>query len=145
MGNLKSIKEVADMFGITTDTIRYYEQVGVIPTITRGENGYRQFTTQDINWVFLAKSLRSAGVSIESLIQFTLLSQVKGDERLAQKDILKEQLVEVDLKLEEMMSVRNLLQYKIDTYDEHIARINEESKSNERVEELWNQSFRVKN
>lgn len=145
MGNLKSIKEVADMFGITTDTIRYYEQVGVIPTITRGENGYRQFTTQDINWVFLAKSLRSAGVSIESLIQFTLLSQVEGDERLAQKDILKEQLVEVDLKLEEMMSVRNLLQYKIDTYDEHIARINEESKSNERVEELWNQSFRVKN
>lgn len=145
MGNLKSIKEVADMFGITTDTIRYYEQVGVIPTITRGENGYRQFTTQDINWVFLAKSLRSAGVSIESLIQFTLLSQVEGDERLAQKDILKEQLVEVDSKLEEMMSVRNLLQYKIDTYDEHIARINEESKSNERVEELWNQSFRVKN
>jgi len=145
VGNLKSIKEVADMFGITTDTIRYYEQVGVIPTITRGENGYRQFTTQDINWVFLAKSLRSAGVSIESLIQFTLLSQVEGDERLAQKDILKEQLVEVDLKLEEMMSVRNLLQYKIDTYDEHIARINEESKSNERVEELWNQSFRVKN
>lgn len=144
MGNLKSIKEVADMFGITTDTIRYYEQVGVIPTITRGENGYRQFTTQDINWVFLAKSLRSAGVSIESLIQFTLLSQVEGDERLAQKDILKEQLVEVDSKLEEMMSVRNLLQYKIDTYDEHIARINEESKSNERVEELWNQSFRVK-
>lgn len=145
MGNLKSIKEVADMFGITTDTIRYYEQVGVIPTITRGENGYRQFTTQDINWVFLAKSLRSAGVSIESLIQFTLLSQVEGDERLAQKDILKEQLVEVDSKLEEMRSVRNLLQYKIDTYDEHIARINEESKSNERVEELWNQSFRVKN
>ncbi len=145
MGNLKSIKEVADMFGITTDTIRYYEQVGVIPTITRGENGYRQFTTQDINWVFLAKSLRSAGVSIESLIQFTLLSQVEGDERLAQKDILKEQLVEVDSKLEEMMSVRNLLQYKIDTYDEHIARINEEFKSNERVEELWNQSFRVKN
>lgn len=144
MGNLKSIKEVADMFGITTDTIRYYEQVGVIPTITRGENGYRQFTTQDINWVFLAKSLRSAGVSIESLIQFTLLSQVEGDERLAQKDILKEQLVEVDSKLEEMMSVRNLLQYKIDTYDEHIARINEEFKSNERVEELWNQSFRVK-
>ncbi|GEL67920.1 MerR family transcriptional regulator [Marinilactibacillus psychrotolerans] len=141
---MKSIKEVADMFGITTDTIRYYEQVGVIPTITRGENGYRQFTTQDINWVFLAKSLRSAGVSIESLIQFTLLSQVEGDERLAQKDILKEQLVEVDSKLEEMMSVRNLLQYKIDTYDEHIARINEESKSNERVEELWNQSFRVK-
>lgn len=142
---MKSIKEVADMFGITTDTIRYYEQVGVIPTITRGENGYRQFTTQDINWVFLAKSLRSAGVSIESLIQFTLLSQVEGDERLAQKDILKEQLVEVDSKLEEMRSVRNLLQYKIDTYDEHIARINEESKSNERVEELWNQSFRVKN
>ncbi|SFK70372.1 DNA-binding transcriptional regulator, MerR family [Marinilactibacillus piezotolerans] len=142
---MKSIKEVADMFGITTDTIRYYEQVGVIPTITRGENGYRQFTTQDINWVFLAKSLRSAGVSIESLIQFTLLSQVEGDERLAQKDILKEQLVEVDSKLEEMMSVRNLLQYKIDTYDEHIARINEEFKSNERVEELWNQSFRVKN
>ena len=139
---MKSIKEVAEMFGITTNTIRYYEKVGVIPPVNRGENGYRQFTTQDMNWVFLAKSLRSAGVSIESLIQFTLLSQAEGDERLAQKDILKEQLVEVDLNLEEMMRVRNLLQYKIDTYDEHIARINEKSTSNERVEELWNHSFR---
>ena len=46
------------------------------------------------------------------------------------------------LNLEEMMRVRNLLQYKIDTYDEHIARINEKSTSNERVEELWNHSFR---
>lgn len=140
---MKSIKQVADMFGITTDTIRYYEKVGVIPPVNRGENGYRQFTTQDMNWVFLAKSLRNAGVSIDSLIEFTRLSRVTGDERLAQKDILKEQLAEVDSNIEEMLRVRSLLQYKIETYDEHIARINDKSKSDDRVEELWKHTFKL--
>lgn len=132
-----NIKQVADMFDLTVETIRYYERVGVIPPIQRDKNGYRIFTKRDLNWVFLAKSLRSVGLSIESLIEFATLSQLEGDERLAQKDILKDQLKELDEKIEELLQVRTLLQYKITTYDEHIAKFRADHISDEDIEELW--------
>lgn len=132
-----NIKQVADMFDLTIETIRYYERVGVIPPIKRDKNGYRIFTKRDLNWVFLAKSLRNAGLSIESLIEFATLSQLEGDERLAQKDILKDQLKELDEKIEELTQVRKLLQYKITTYDEHIAKFRAGNISDDDIEELW--------
>ncbi|MGM0216863.1 hypothetical protein IGI42_004459 [Enterococcus sp. AZ109] len=136
-----NIKEVADMFDLTVDTIRYYERIGVIPPITRDEKGYRVFTKRDLNWVFLVKNLRKAGLSIESLVEFALLSQLEGDERLAQKDILREQLKELDVKLEEMHKTRDLLAYKIDTYDEHIAKFNAGEMTEDNIDELWTMEY----
>lgn len=136
-----NIKEVADMFDLTVDTIRYYERIGVIPPITCGEKGYRVFTKRDLNWVFLVKNLRKAGLSIESLVEFATLSQLEGDERLAQKDILREQLKELDVKLEEMHKTRDLLAYKIDTYDEHIAKFNAGEMTEDNIDELWTMEY----
>lgn len=130
-------KDVAKMFGITVDTIRYYERVGVIPPIEREENGYRIYTKRTLNWIFLAKSLRNAGLSVESLIEFASLSQMKGDRRYAQIQILKDQLQEIDEKIDEINKTRELLQYKIDTYDEHIALFEAGKLSDDQVEELW--------
>ncbi|MGX7263442.1 MerR family transcriptional regulator [Enterococcus crotali] len=130
-------KEAAEMFGLTTDTVRYYERVGVIPPIKRDKNGYRIYTTRDLNWIYLAKSLRHAGVSIESLIEFATLSQLGGNVENAQKQILQDQLQEITGKLEEMTKTRDLLQYKIDTYDEHIAKFKSGELTSENVEELW--------
>ncbi|MGG5318187.1 MerR family transcriptional regulator [Enterococcus sp. AZ072] len=132
-----TIKEAADMFDLTVDTIRYYEKIGVIPPITRDKRGYRVFTKRDLNWIFLAKSLRNAGVSIESLVEFAALSQVSGDERLAQKEILKAQLIELEQKLSDLHKTRDLLAYKIETYDDHIAKFNNGKLSDDEVEELW--------
>lgn len=130
-------KEAAEMFGLTTDTVRYYERVGVIPPIERDKNGYRVYTTRDLNWIYLAKSLRHAGVSIESLIEFATLSQLGGNVEEAQKQILYDQLQEITDKLEKMTKTRDLLQYKIDTYDEHIAKFKSGEVTSDNVEELW--------
>ncbi len=109
----------------------------MIPPIKRDKNGYRIYTTRDLNWIYLAKSLRHAGVSIESLIEFATLSQLGGNVENAQKQILQDQLQEITGKLEEMTKTRDLLQYKIDTYDEHIAKFKSGELTSENVEELW--------
>jgi DNA-binding transcriptional MerR regulator len=139
-------KEVAQLFDLPIDTIRYYERVGVIPPITRDKNGYRIFEKRDLNWIFLAKSLRKAGLSIESLIEFANLAQSKENNvRAAQKQILKDQLIEVNAKLEEMIRARDLLEYKIETFDDHVAKINAGEMNDDEVEELWTMKhFKVK-
>ncbi|MBF2703132.1 MerR family transcriptional regulator [Listeria welshimeri] len=134
-----NIKQAADMFGLTVDTLRYYERVGVIPPVHRNESGYRDYKTSDLNWVYLVKNLRSAGLSVESLIEFATLAQLREtqDVEAAQKQVLIDQLKELDEKLAEMKRVRNLLVYKIDSYDNHIAKFKTGELTAENVEKLW--------
>lgn len=134
-----NIKQAAEMFDLTVDTLRYYERVGVIPPVNRNESGYRDYTTVDLNWIYLVKNLRSASLSIESLIEFATLAQLRGkqDVENAQKQILKDQLQELDEKLKKMQEVRELLVYKIETYDEHVAKINLGEMNSNNMEKLW--------
>lgn len=134
-----NIKKAAEMFGLSVDTLRYYERVGVIPPVQRNESGYRDYTTNDLNWIYLAKNLRNAGLSVESLIEFAQLTQLreKQDVGKAQKQILSDQLEELDKKIAEMQEVRELLIYKIDTYDDHLAKFKAGKIPADQVEKLW--------
>ncbi|MDC0826632.1 MerR family transcriptional regulator [Lactococcus petauri] len=134
-----NIKKAAEMFDLSVDTLRYYERVGVIPPIHRNSSGYRDYTTNDLNWIYLAKSLRNAGLSVESLIEFAYLAQIREKENVeeAQKQILIDQLEELDKKLSEMHEVRDLLVYKIETYDDHIAKFKTGELDPDKTEKLW--------
>ncbi|EAC3109768.1 MerR family transcriptional regulator [Listeria monocytogenes] len=134
-----NIKQAADMFGLTVDTLRYYERVGVIPPVHRNESGYRDYKTSDLNWVYLVKNLRNAGLSVESLIEFATLAQLRETQNVeaAQKQVLVDQLKELDEKLAEMKKVRELLLYKIDSYDSHIAQFKAGELNADNVEKLW--------
>lgn len=83
-------KEVVALMNISQDTLRYYEKVGVIPPVNRDENGYRIYNDSDLNWIYLVKNLRNAGVSIELLIEFCRLAQLPKNENIQtqQKQIL---------------------------------------------------------
>ncbi|EBF5202296.1 MerR family transcriptional regulator [Listeria monocytogenes] len=134
-----NIKQAADMFGLTVDTVRYYERVGVIPPVHRNESGYRDYKTSDLNWVYLVKNLRNAGLSVESLIEFATLAQLRETQNVeaAQKQVLVDQLKELDEKLAEMKKVRELLVYKIESYDSHIAQFKAGELNADNVEKLW--------
>ena len=134
-----NIKKAAEMFDLSVDTLRYYERVGVIPPIHRNSSGYRDYTTNDLNWIYLAKNLRNAGLSVESLIEFVKLAQLRGiqDVEEVQKQILFDQLEELDEKIGEMQKVRDLLVYKIETYDDHIAKFKAGEITPDKVEKLW--------
>lgn len=132
-------KKVSEMFDLSIDTLRYYERIGVIPPVSRDKNGYRNFQTTDLNWIFLAKSLRSAGLSIESLIEFSTLAGLSETQNVeeAQKKILVNQLEEIERNIEDMKKVRALLQYKITTYDDHIGKFKSGELTKDNVEKLW--------
>jgi DNA-binding transcriptional MerR regulator len=83
------------------------------------------------------KSLRNAGLSIESLQEFSRLSQKQGEERKQQKQVLRDQLQEIDEKIAELQRVRKLLNYKIETYDEHLAKFQTGELTAVTTEELW--------
>lgn len=72
-----TIKEVSERFGVSTDTLRYYERIGLIPQIARTAGGIRDYTESDISWVEHTICMRNAGVPIEALIEYIRLFQME--------------------------------------------------------------------
>ena len=79
------IAEVSEQFGLSVDTLRYYERVGLIPPVHRNEGGIRDYNELDLRRVDFIKCMRSAGLPIEVLIEYVALVQ-KGDKTIAASD-----------------------------------------------------------
>ena len=86
-----TIREVSERYGLSADTLRYYERVGLIPPVPRTGGGVRDYDGASLGWVELIKCMRSAGVGIEALTEYCRLFQ-QGEETLeARKALLVEQ------------------------------------------------------
>ena len=62
-----TIKEVSERFGVSTNTLRYYERIGLIQQIARTAGGIRDYTESDIGWVEHTICMRTAGVRLRRL------------------------------------------------------------------------------
>lgn len=112
-----TIKEVCEKFDITPDTLRYYERVGVIPEVHRTKGGIRDFTDEDVAWVENAICMRSAGVSVEMLIEYVRLYQEGDGTFQARRDVLEEARQEVQKNIEKYQATLDRLNFKISRYD----------------------------
>ncbi len=115
-----NIAEVSKKYGLTADTLRYYERVGMIPPVNRTASGIRDYTETDCSWVELAKCMRSAGLPVEVMIEYLQLTQ-QGDETIpARRQLLVDQREQLELQKQNIESTLSRLDYKISRYDEAI-------------------------
>lgn len=115
-----TIKEVAEKYDITADTLRYYERVGMIPKVTRKANGIRDYQEDDLGWVELAICMRSAGLPIEVMIEYVKLYK-EGDETIpARLELLQEQMNSLQEQKAQIETTMKRLAYKISKYEEAV-------------------------
>jgi DNA-binding transcriptional MerR regulator len=116
------IAEVSEQFGLSIDTLRYYERVGLIPPVHRNESGIRDYNELDLRRVDFIKCMRSAGLPIEILIEYVALVQ-KGDKTIdARKEILVEQRDLLLARMQEMQKTLDILNYKIEVYENAVLK-----------------------
>ncbi len=97
-----TITEVSKKYGLSADTLRYYERIGLIPKINRNKRGIRDFTEEYYRWLEFIKCMRGAVVSIESLIEYVKLFQQGSITINARKEILIEQRNQLTYRINEM-------------------------------------------
>jgi len=120
------IAEVSETYRISSDTLRYYERIGLIPPVTRSEGGIRDYGELDIRRVEFIKCMRSAGLPIEVLIEYMGLVQ-QGDQTIeARKEILKEQRRLLVARLQEMQKTLDILNHKIEAYEKGVLKREQE-------------------
>lgn len=112
-----TIAQVSEKYGLSQDTLRYYERVGMIPPVHRTAGGIRDYTEEDCDWVSLAKCMRSAGLPVEAMAVYVRLAQ-QGDDTIPQRrDLLLEQRRQLEIQLENIAAMMQRLDYKISRYD----------------------------
>jgi len=116
------IMEVSERYGLSSDTLRYYERIGLIPPVTRNESGIRDYGELDIRRVEFVRCMRSAGLPIEVLIDYMELVQ-QGDQTIeARREILKEQRELLAARMGEMQKTLDLLDHKIEVYENAVLK-----------------------
>lgn len=116
-----TIREVSERYGLSADTLRYYERVGLIPPVPRTGGGVRDYDAASLGWVELIKCMRSAGVGIETLTEYCRLFQ-QGEETLgARKALLVEQRRQLLERMEDMQRSLDRLNEKIEHYEQGLA------------------------
>ncbi len=120
------IAEVSERYGISSDTLRYYERIGLILPVNRNDSGLRDYNEIDLKRVEFIKCMRSAGLPIEVLIEYVGLVQ-QGDKTIeARKEILKAQREQLAARMAEMQKTLDLLDYKIEVYEKRVLKKEQE-------------------
>ena len=114
------IAEVSKQYGLSADTLRYYERIGLLPGVTRNASGIRDYSEQDCARVQFVKCMRGAGVSIEALIEYMQLFEQGEQTATARKTLLEEQRELVEKRIADMQAGLDRLNFKIDNYDKTI-------------------------
>lgn len=115
-----TIKEVSQKYNISSDTLRYYERVGMIPPVTRTAGGIRDYGEADLGWVELALCMRGAGLPVEAMIEYVRLCQ-QGDSTIeARMLLLKEQMETLLEQKAQIESTIKRLDFKISRYEEAV-------------------------
>ncbi|MFQ9510250.1 MAG: MerR family transcriptional regulator [Lachnospiraceae bacterium] len=121
-----TIAEVSKKFEMSSDTLRYYERIGLIPTVTRTPGGIRNYTEEDCGWVEFIKCMRASGIQVEALVEYVSLFQQGDKTREDRKHILIEQRKQLEARIEEMQKTLDRLNRKIDGYEKHLVPIEKE-------------------
>lgn len=100
------IGEVAKRAGVTVDTVRFYERVGVLPEPARRPSGYREYERATIDRIRLTRELQAIGFSLPEVVD-ALVAHDAGDATCASErwrlDVV---LDRVDQKLAELAALR---------------------------------------
>ncbi len=107
------IKEVAQKFNLTTDTLRYYEKEGLLGPVKKNKSGIRDYGEEDIKRIEFVKCMRDAGMPVVALKKYLDLLEI-GEETLDERiELLKKERQKIKDKIDIMQKGYDKLTYKI--------------------------------
>ncbi|WP_251490988.1 MerR family transcriptional regulator [Otoolea muris] len=113
-----SAKEAAEITGLSTATLRYYEREKLIPQITRTDQKYRQYADTDIEWIKMIQCMRMANIPIRSIKQYVELL-IQGGKTLKQRyDMVQGHIKDIENQITNLQNALILTQKKLIFYGE---------------------------
>lgn len=107
-----SIGEVAEIIGVPTSTLRYYDKEGILPFVKRTEGNVRSFAEEDLEWLRVIECLKKTKMSIKEIKQFIDWC-IEGDSTIDKRlDLINRRRDLVLKEIESLQETLKTLDYK---------------------------------
>ena len=114
---LHTIKEAAELTGLTPVTLRYYDREGLLPFMRRSGAGYRMFSDDDIAMLRVIECLKKTGMPIKDIRQFCEWAQA-GDSSLRERhEMFVERKHVVEAQMAELQETLDFINHKCWYYE----------------------------
>ena len=114
--------ELADLTGVSRDTLRHYERKGVLPRPRRGHNGYRQYPSEALERVRLVRRALSVGFTLDELAKVLKVRDAGGAPCEEVRKLAAQKLLNVQDQLRELTQLQADLQKTLRDWDVRLAR-----------------------
>ena len=121
-----TIQQVAEQTGLSTYTLRYYEDIGLLDPVERASNGHRRYTEADVRRIDFLMRLRKTHMPIEEMKYFVDLYRRGSETASERRDLLEAHRRVVQAQIDELHEILGFIDYKIALY------VDEEKQNDER-------------
>ena len=111
-----SIGQISTKTGISIDTLRYYERVGLTPNIARTAGGQRVYSEQDLAFLEFAQKMRATGMPLEALARYVALVKLGIDTIPERRAMLESYAAGVEAHIAELQRAQDALRMTISWY-----------------------------
>ena len=116
---LHSIAQVREMMGVSARTLRYYEELGLLPGVRRRAGGRRVYGRDELERLRFIQRLKALGLTLAEIKELNAVYAIGGSTlALLEKldELLGRHLGELDARIEELMALRD----EIGKYRDHV-------------------------
>ena len=104
-----NIGDASKNSSVTAKTIRYYESIELIPPASRLENGYRDYSEEDVQRLQFIHRSRKLGFSIKDVSNLLKLWSDKKRASAEVKKLALDHIDQLDLRINELQAIRGTL------------------------------------
>lgn len=113
-----TIGEAANMIGVNSSTLRYYDKEGLLPKVNRSEGGNRIFGEEDFVWLRLVNCLKASGMSIKDIKQF-IDWDMQGDATIQKRlEMFYRQKAAVEAQMAQLQQTLDTVNFKCWYYEQ---------------------------
>lgn len=106
------IGDISKMYGISQDTLRYYDKAGLLPFVKKNQAGRRIFNEDDLGYIEVIDCLKRSGIPVKEIAKFMDWC-VEGDKTLPQRyAFMVEQEAVLEKKIHELQAQLDFLRWK---------------------------------
>ena len=106
------IGDITKMYGISQDTLRYYDKAGLLPFVKKNQAGRRVFTEDDLGYIEVIDCLKRSGIPVKEIAKFMDWC-VEGDKTLPQRyAFMVEQEAALERKIQDLQTQLDFLRWK---------------------------------
>lgn len=130
---LHSVGQVCTQLGVSARTLRYYEELGLLPGIRRRNGSRRAYGPDEVERLRFIQRLKAFGLSLQEIGELNAVYAIRGSTRAMLeklRDLLREHIAGLDAKVRDLRT----LQDEMKNYLDHVDRRATDLRDRERYE-----------